>query len=294
MTIHTPTERLAAILRTLASTPTAPVHSDDLRRLSPDYDGDGGDRTLRRDLRALRSARYIRTDITSDHTQRRTGVQLSIDRKEEAFHLSRGEHAALVRARADQQLAPFQHPTSGRTSHLMTGLDIVRYLEETGRPATGSQLAADLEQSPADLNAAVKALVDNRPLDRSAVPGLAEQHEYNEDADRDDDGSEDDDEKATVNDLDWTISLSGVEDLHVVVDDAPGPSPTLQIGLHQLGRFAYSLDETRDRLNLISAALTSPNTNDPDRRSLLSAHDKLTSWHAKLLILHQSVTEQAL
>jgi hypothetical protein len=64
----------------------------------------------------------------------------------------------------------------------------------------------------------------------------------------------------------------------------PRRNPTLGLGLDELGRFAYTVGECQDRLDLISTALTDrvPD-NAPDlRRPLENARDELEGWQGAL------------
>src|SRR3954463_14604089 len=92
----TTTQRMAGILRYLAFRKTA-VSSDDLRALTVDYAGESGDRMLRRDLRELRDRGLVQTGLGTH--PRNSGVRLRHLVKHRDLHLTRGEHAALARAR---------------------------------------------------------------------------------------------------------------------------------------------------------------------------------------------------
>ena len=56
------------------------------------------------------------------------------------------------------------------------------------------------------------------------------------------------------------------------------PSPTAGQGLDHFGRFAYTLAETDERLELIGKALFDDGTPEDDRDALLDAENKLAEW----------------
>lgn len=268
----TPTERMAAMLRRLARAPRdTPLTTDALRALCPsDYSGESGDRTFRRDLEQLRRRGFIETGVT-DHLHgawNRTGVLLiRRTKKDRALHLSRAEHEALQRARELLRPGPaLVGLRAGRGNPLDAALAVVRHLEEGSGSATGRHLAEVLGMDLQRLHDALYAFVVN-PVrdpepDRPALPGLD-----------------------LVGDYDENDDLIGFQ---VWLDDAanPGPgdsvSPAYGRGLHHLGRFAYSTDETLERLDLIEAALASTDTPSEDLETLVRAREKLEKWLYRL------------
>ncbi|MDX6231762.1 MAG: hypothetical protein QOH68_730 [Nocardioidaceae bacterium] len=288
-----PTERQVAVLRRIAAAGGGVVASDTLRELVVDYtDGENGKRLLRRDLRDLRDRGFITTGITAPHAPRRSGVQLRTVRKSRHLHLSRSEHAALVRARERLRPGPAiveVYPGAGRSLDL--ALAVVRYLEEGIGEASVTRLATVMSVPVEELRAALWGVGDNPAYnDESALADLEVAAAYANPDDLDD---------ATI--LDWIVRLSGVEALFDVVEDDNGPgnrvdapgwssspdrtqtvSPTRGRGLAHFGRFAYTIAETRERLDLIEHALACADTSEGDRDLLRVAGDKLTVWHWEL------------
>ncbi|MGY1601672.1 hypothetical protein [Geodermatophilus sp. SYSU D00815] len=269
MPTMTPTERMAAILRRLARAPhDALVTTGDLRALSPDdYDGESGDRTLRRDLEQLRLRGFVETGIT-DHFHgawNRTGVHLvRRTEKDPALHLSAAEHAALQRARARFRPGPaLVEVRRGRGNPLDVVLAVVRHLEEGTGSATGRHLAEVLGVDLHRLHEALYAFVVN-PVrdpepDRPALDGLDLVGEYDEETDE------------LVDFQVWLADASGTRATASV-------SPAYGRGLYHLGRFGYSPAETLERLDLIDTALDSGDTSPSDAEALLRAHRKLSRW----------------
>jgi hypothetical protein len=267
VTMH-PTARMAAILGRLAATPGRAVSSAELRVLVPDYGGDRGNRLYRRDLRELRERNFVRTDISSTETPRRTGVQLRVRGKAPELHLSRREHAALVRARARLRPGPVGvEVRTGRGRQLDVALAVVRYLEEGIGEASVSWLASHLGVSAVELRDALWALEEHAYPDQLGFPDIVV------DADEDELGE----------DEDWTVRLSGVPRLFAVLAaEEHGGSPTEHRGLDHFGRFAYTAAETAERLELILVALDDDRTSDNDRAALANAMDKLEQWYREL------------
>jgi hypothetical protein len=287
----TPTQRMAGVLRYLAFRNTA-VSSDDLRALTVDYAGESGDRKLRRDLRELRKRHLVETGLGTH--SRNSGVRLRHLVKHPSLHLTRGEHAALARARNRLGLGPaLVEPRRGPGRHLDLALAVVRYLEEGVGEVTGRELAERLDLPVAELHAVLLALTSNPTADPAsqmtgtpALDNLVFVEEVFDD--EDDDGPD----PAPV--VDFTVALQTAENL-LAVDARAGlrqkrrlahdrsaaglsVSPTAGQGLDVFGRFAYSLAETRDRLDLIDRALADPGTSRDDRQALLSAGGKLAEW----------------
>lgn len=289
----TPTQRMAGLLRYLAHHRTA-VSSDDLRALTVDYAGPSGDRMLRRDLRELRARHLIETGLGTH--PRNSGVRLRHLLKHTDLHLSRGEHAALARARTRLGVGPaLVEPRRGSGRHLDLALAVVRYLEEGVGRANGRDLAEQLDLPVAELHAVLLALVSNPTADPAdqltdtpALPGLVFLEEVFDDDDEEDDGPD------PLPVRDFTVALVTVENLLTVGPGATlprgrrlahdrsaaglSPSPTAGSGLDVFGRFAYSPAETRERLELIDRALADPGTPPDDREALLSAGGKLGEW----------------
>ncbi|MGY1703545.1 hypothetical protein ACI79C_03150 [Geodermatophilus sp. SYSU D00697] len=285
----TPTQRMAAILRYLSFRYPASVASANLRAITKDYAGDEGDRTLRRDLKELRDRGLVETGL-SDHPHL-SGVRLAVPTKHRRLHLTRREHAALARAR--QRLRPgpaVVEVRSGRGRHLDVALAVIRYLEEGDGEARGSALARHLGISVDALYAVLGAFVFNPAADPSNQmkdePALEDLDIEDEDIDEDD----------TLRDFLVLLRrpqphrdrpLDGEDErerrlAHVRSAEGLSPSPTAGHGLDHFGRFAYTLAETDERLELISKALFDDGTPEGDITWLQAAEMKLMEWRSLL------------
>ncbi len=283
----TPTQRMAAILRYLSFRYPASVATDTLRAITKDYAGNEGDRTLRRDLKELRDRELVRTGL-ADHPHL-SGVRLAVPTKHRRLHLTRREHAALARAR--QRLRPgpaVVDMRGGRGRHLDLTLAVVRYLEEGVGEARGSELAEPLGLSIDALYTVLGSFVFNPAADPSSQmkdePALENLDIDNEDIDADD----------VLHDFVVLLrrpqsrsnrTEGGAEErrlAHVRSAEGISPSPTAGHGLDHFGRFAYTLAETDERLELIGEALFDEGTPREDLIWLQQAEMKLLEWRSLL------------
>jgi hypothetical protein len=199
-------------------------------------------------------------------------VKLRFIGKPSDFHLTGEEHAALRRARAVLgDLAPVP-VTAGPSERGGSGLDTltaaVRVLEEHGDEMTLADLAAELGRDPADVLAAVEQgwLLDAGPDETRVLGDL--------DVLYDDEGDEalwSADSPQPTRDADPKLVRVSV------LRPSRGKGTLRHTGLAALGRFAYTAEETQERLTLIARAVAEqPGVVDVD--ALEAAAVKLRGW----------------
>lgn len=260
-----PTERLLTILRLIREKREADrqaVKSTEIQEsMRGVYDGAAGARMWRRDIRTLRDRGLIESDLSTPETPNRTGIRLCIPPKPERLHLTEAEHHAICRARevlrpGISAVSPLAEPGADQID-IDHATRIIRHLEENDDEVELAQLSRWLELSEGRvyelLDVLTKESVDTRGLVRSIEFGYADDEEAEE----------------------------GPTTVRVFRGRIGRHSPTLGIGMDELGFFPYSLAETDDRLALIDEALQTDAV-PGDRKPLESARDKLAEWRVYL------------
>ena len=254
-----PTERMLSVLARLADAPSRVWHVDRLRRGIPGYEqGTTGDRNWQNDSEALRARGLIKTGITKPHTPRSTGVRFALPAKPDDLHLSKEEHAALVRARRAQGIVGMPNPVDGDTTRggpIETVTNALRRLEERGEWTTVGELARDMGKRPERLLPILKTAWALDVDYRSVFDGALFVDLY-------DDG-------------DREVRPADVR-IWVVRRDDPD-RPLLGTGLALVGAGAYTLAEIDERLELIQHELARPEL-PGDAPALESARSKLQRW----------------
>jgi hypothetical protein len=254
-----PTERMLSVLARLAREPSRVWPVDRLRRDIRGYEpSTTGDRNWQYDSEALRARGLIKTGITSRHIPRRTGVRYALPAKPDDLHLSKREHAALIRARKDRGIVGMPNPVDGDTTRggaIETVTAALRRLEECGDWMTVGELAHDMDGArPARLLPILEAAwcLD---IDRQSVFDGVLWIEH-------DDG-------------DRELRPADVRVCIVLGDDAD--RPLLDTGLALVGVGAHTLAEINERLEVIKLELES-DERPSDAAALESARSKLQRW----------------
>ena len=236
--------------------------SVDIRRGIPSYQGSTGHRMWRRDLRELRSRGLICPHDPAD--PQGTAVVLAPLTKPKDLFLTRAEHEALQRARrllgrTASSAAPLP---ADAPDDLRALYRVVRYVEERGhRPIPFAEATKDLGVTEVELTALLRQVV-----------------EFDAEVEED---------PAHHRALDWIDYLPPDADDPVgflrMVDPAEAAGDAANTiwghdrGTGQLGHFAYSYEETAERLALIADAETS-GLKEADLVRLRSARLKLELW----------------
>lgn len=239
-----------------------------------------GGRTWRKDLHILREANLLLSGLP--HPNRRhgeaTGVQLVPRLKPVEMHLTSDEHAALRWARRVTPIESPASPAPGTTTTVDALSAVMRMIEESEDGAvTVEQVAIATDSSRGEALKLLATLAG----DGGANGGLPLDALY---VDLDDDDA---------------FAAAQARGEHVVrVEVTPqeegrvghSPSPAAGTGLALLGLFAYSEDETRDRLKLIRAALGSGH---PElllhTENLHAADRKLRAWLDRCATIREDV-----
>ncbi|WP_432543015.1 hypothetical protein [Kineococcus sp. SYSU DK002] len=265
-----PAERMAFILRLVSEPAPRVVSTHQLREKVPEYrDGTNGDRTLRRDLKELRVRGLIETGLTvAPHALNRTGLRLKASMKGVDLRLNTDEHRALALARRRLQRGPLRvGARSGRSRQFDLVLSVLRFLEEEflldegSAGPNGRQLAQDFGVPPQELRAALAWFVANR------TPNALEPEKS---------------DQPVLDGFDVVdVDLDDPESDFIVVLDA---CPSTTAGLGALGRFAYTLEETDERLDLVDEVCRVDDAwgDGP----LRTAADKLSMWRSQLTRAH--------
>jgi hypothetical protein len=259
---------MAEILARLHGAPERLLSSSRLKAAILDYQpGDGrsresAERSYRRDRRALVARGLVQTDVTTRRTPNREGVQALFVGKPTDWELTAIEHAAIRRARRLHPSAP-PPTTTGRSAwgaRLDVAMDALRVLEEHGDWMSGAELAKEMQRPVELVIAAVRELNLVETGATSVFLHTLDVCLYDDEIDEE-----------------WAPG----EVLVCAARNDASHRPRGGYGLDILGRFAYTADETRDRLGLIALALDEPGA-DTNVAALESAQRKLEQWHAHL------------
>jgi hypothetical protein len=185
-----------------------------------------------------------------------TRVRVSYPPKREVWHLTRGEHEAINRAREALRPGPARFLSLDGSRRDMTSVDIamcvLRYFEETGCDTTRRELMNRYDLRSEEVDLVVEALLALR----SHVDWWGYSTEPDVIDDRDD------------------------GDADVIDPDAP---IFIDADMDVLDRFAYTPDEAVERITLIDEALDGWLDLPPaDRAPLERAKEKLTAWSDEL------------
>ena len=270
--------RIPLILGILKNANGRTVTTSELRRAIPAYrDSEHGRALLRSDLDDLRNRGAIHTTITDSWAGNRDGVRLRGGGKPPELHLTVAEHAVLNRARGEFRRGARTPPVftvgpeAPPNAYLDDFMRLLRVVEEHGadqgpdqaNPIRVGELTVVLGLTR---DRVVLLLRDADDLRASGLlTGLRVL--YDEDTDSDEAGEE------LAADNDDIVAVA-------ITRSAPGrrPSPTLGLGLDDLGQFAYNRGECNDRLDLLYEALRSWGEDDPDYYAGQTAIEKLHAW----------------
>jgi hypothetical protein len=272
MTTMTRLARMATILRMLRDAGGYPVESQKLWDAIPDYQGGAptGRRYYREDIGELKSRGLIRSGISTHNMPLHNGVALRLIGKPTDWHLTKPEHEALRiarRRRSGPLPSAVAHGTRPR-SDLDIAMSAFRVLEEHDEWMTVDALAEELHYP---LTWVFAVLMDIWRTEIRCDPLFAGVLDIKpiKDGER-------------IEDDDWD---SDPERVQVRVERKPHAQRQSRwarlYGTDSIGRFAYTADETSDRLALIEAELNDPGE-DTDTEALSSAQRKLTNWSAHL------------
>ena len=272
---RTPTQRMLQVLWLLNRAPGGTLQSHELWRAIREYqDGaSSGRRLYRMDLASLKARGLVLSGQTTRGIANREAVVLRALDKPRNLHLSAREHAALRAARDSfEDLTPVPVTTGPGTrggAALDTLTAAVRVLEEHGDDMLLSDLAAEVgRDSPTVLAALQQASLLHVGDDEEFV--LADLHIL----------CDDEDEEAPWAEEETCLDPAAADPKRVSVVVLRGVDtrrPLVNAGLAALGRFAYTMDETQERLALIDRALAA-RLPAMDEYALRDAKDKLERW----------------
>jgi DNA-binding MarR family transcriptional regulator len=207
----------------------------------------------------------------SDRPQDRSAVRLEVPVKPTSLMLTPEEHSVLRRARAALRPGvPEPSPIAMNQARQDRGdraARVLRYLEEHPEPVTPRELAASLGLTPRQVGELLREL---SRLDRMNDYALGVAFEYDE---VDDDMADDVDPRHEAGADILTVCLITPR------ERATDRSRVVGSGLGNVGRFAYTAEETRERLSLIQEAMRTwapEGTRDNDL--LWHARTKLREW----------------
>lgn len=278
----TKTQPIAQLLAALHGARGRTVTTDHLRNKIAAYrEGEPGRRRLQRDLNVLGARGLVVTAITDDIAGNRDGVRLVRCDKPALWHLNVQEHAVLTRARREFRRGALtvsalpDGPDSPEVRALDELMRLLRIVEEHGAnqghaqadPMRVGELAGLLGVTRDRVVDLIREADDLR--DTGLFPGLLVA--YGEDSDTDELGEE----LAADNDDVTAVAI-------IRTAARPRSNPTLGLGLDELGRFAYTARECRDRLDLLREARDAWGPEDPDDFKVERAYFKLESWFSSL------------
>jgi hypothetical protein len=277
---RTASQRLAALLAVLRRPERGsaargrlrtPVDLSALREALPWYEhSDTGRKRLERDLGVLREIGMVQTGVLSEASGRRDAIRLIDLDKPERLELRAAEHAALGLARRHlrrgmpypSSLPAAVAPRAERLDPLMRLLRIAEEHDDR-TPVTVADLAHLLGTTRDDVRL-LMAEAGGLDLPDAFVSLLLDYGGFDAEAG---DAAEHDDDPTGVT---------------ITKDDAlPGRSPTLNRGLDEIGRFAYTRMECDDRIALVEEAEASGWTaRQPEHvgKALKTARRKLRTW----------------
>jgi hypothetical protein len=213
-------------------------------------------------LKHLRNRGLVQADFSTDAFPNRTAVRLCFLGKPDDFVLTEAEHAALRTARSAvrglEPVAVTRGASEGGGSQLDLLTSALRVLEEQGDDMRLPELAAELGAPLEGLYVALRdsSLLTIEPDEEAALNDL-----YLDEFDDDD--------------LELPVTA-----MRARVDRNVRGLPLKRRGLDDLGLFAYTAEETEERLALIGMARLQGTHSDPE--SLSSAERKLRFWAARL------------
>ena len=276
----TDTQRIAHLLGFLRAAGDRTVNTHGLRMQISAYaygDDDGGGRRLQTDLKVLKARGLIRTTVTDRWAGNRDGVRVLQEGKPTGLHLTTEQHRVLTRARREfRRGTPTvsvlnDGPDSPQARSLDEFMRFLRVVEEHGAdqgdtqadPMRVGELAVLLGVTRDRVVELIRDADDLREM--NLFTGLTVR--YDDDTDTDEAGEE------LAADNDDIIAVAIIR-----TRTSSRPSPTLGIGLDELGRFAYNRRECDDRLDLLYEAAAAWGEKDPDHHDAQEAIHKLHRW----------------
>jgi hypothetical protein len=266
--------------------PDHTVSSQQIWDRVPEYDEGraSGRRLYRMDVAALEARGLIRTGVTTPAIPNRQAVVGRFVGKPADFHLTEAEHRAVRHAR---RLVAAHGPvpvTDGPAQHGGAAFDLlltaVRILEEHGDEMTLAELSTELRREPADVVFALHQgwMLESGPDNDEVLGDLDIQYDEGSE-ENGQDNNEGELWSPDVPDRDW--ARADPKRVLVRVLKPVGKVTLLNSGLSALGRFAYTREETAERLAVIARAL-SERPAGLDRAVLTAAERKLRGWAAQL------------
>ena len=278
-----PVQRVVALLSLLRKARGRVVTTSEIRRRLPVYGGadepgEGERRLLTRDLSLLVARGMVRTEVTQGDACERDGVLLVENVKPDQYRLTSDEHAALTCTREALRPAPVpsalppadRGPADPETSRdLDLLLRLLRVIEEHEDGLSLDRLAelvAAPRRAVVDALRHADELRGHDALGGDLFPGLSLAY---------DDEEHDEDAQARGDDISAAT---------IVRPPRARPHPAANLGLDELGRFGYTVEECQDRLDLIEQALAgwAPEQAPGIVEPLIHARAKLGGWLAHL------------